>query len=98
MDPAGGMTRVEMDCGHVSRRNQTMTYTAGRPTQCFDCGRRMRRVFESRRNELMAMSVGATTTMNGHAVTRWAEFRFEVGTWGRGRSMSASDAVRLTWS
>lgn len=29
------------------------------------------------------MTVGMTTTINGHAVTRWSESAFEVGTWGR---------------
>ena len=32
---------------------------------------------------LLQITVKMTTTINGHAVTRWSETAFEVDTWGR---------------
>lgn len=29
------------------------------------------------------ITVGHTTTINGHVVTRWSQASFEVDTWGR---------------
>ena len=32
---------------------------------------------------LETLTVGMTTTVNGHVVTRWSLSRYEVGTWNR---------------
>jgi hypothetical protein len=41
---------------------------------------------------LDVMGIGMTTTINDKVVTRWAENRYEVGTWGR--STVDRDAAR----
>lgn len=42
--------------------------------------------------QLDALKVGGTRAINDHVVTRWAEERYEVNTWGR-RVCVSRDAV-----
>jgi hypothetical protein len=44
------------------------------------------------KQQLQAMKIGFTKVVNGIAVTRWSEDKFEVGTWGR-KTQSIDDAV-----
>ena len=45
---------------------------------------------------LEAMTVGCTKVINGHAVTRWSQNAFEIGTWGRAYFDIHKAAERLT--
>jgi hypothetical protein len=71
-----------------------MNTTAHRSVGKYDEGAQMRSWSETDAwDRLTSLTVGHTTLVNGHPVTRWSFDHFEVGTWGRS-VMTLSLAVK----